>query len=92
MLGLQLIPICFVGLALGRLFRKQYLINQCRKVLEIYLPNKQVANHFLYRLLDSEIRIFARSSRTEMQTFIQNQAVNNFRWKFLVSLYPLKKE
>ncbi|WP_213105399.1 hypothetical protein [Candidatus Protochlamydia amoebophila] len=92
MLGLQLIPIFFVGLALGRLFRKQYLINRCRKVLENHLPNKQVANHFLYRLLDSEIRIFACSSRTEMQTFIQNQAVNNFRWKFLVSLYPFKKE
>jgi hypothetical protein len=87
LLGVQALPIFFLFLAFIRVIRKQKILDQCQKKLVQLFQDHKVATHVLYRLLDSEITLFARSSVEDIRSFIDDQATKNFRWKFLMISY-----
>lgn len=81
--------ICIFGLiafALIRLNLRHCQFNRCLEKLENLYENKEIASHLIYRLKDSEIKLFAKSSLEEIDAYRQSN--QNFRWKFLNNLYP----
>lgn len=87
--ALKLAPLVMIVLALMRLVYKQWVFANCeRKLIKLY-ANASDAAHLLYRLNDSEIRYFSRSSIDSIKTFMQEQAALSFRWQFLFRLYPI---
>lgn len=82
----KLIPFILVSLALGRLWHRHYLFKRClQKLKKIFPP--PIANHLLYRLRDREIKEFAHFSPVQIQNFMEKEAQNSFRWRFLKAVY-----
>lgn len=86
---MRLLPIMVIALALGRLAYRHHILNRCLHKLETTLPPLQ-AKLLLYRLRDSEIKLFRRISVKKIEEFIEDSSQHNFRWKFLKTLYPIK--
>lgn len=70
-------------LAFGRLTVSQRYYQRCVQQLSGLLPQ---STHLAYRLTDEEIRLFAKSSHSDIQAYIQSQ--KSFRWQFLKAVYP----
>lgn len=70
-----------------RLFWRQAIYRLCLKVSTLILKDRAKAAHFVYRLTDSEILLFSRSSKQKVVDYIEKQASTNFRWKFLKEIY-----
>ncbi|WP_068468662.1 hypothetical protein [Candidatus Protochlamydia phocaeensis] len=91
-IGLKLIPIALVFLALVRLGNRQRLFERALAQLNALYLDEQAARHLLYRLRDQEIELFATSTADGIRSFIQEYALQSFRWKFLLYNYPLPSD
>lgn len=86
----KILPIAMIVLALGRLIYRYQTFNRCLRKLEgLYSPSD--ARHLLYRLRDSEIKELSRLSLEKIQEFIDQEALQSFRWQFLKAVYPPTK-
>lgn len=88
-IGLSLwIPAILLFLAFLRLMWRRRRLNQCLSKLRLIFPND--ADHLLYRLRDEEIALFAHSPPDHIIKLMHQWALENFRWRFLVTLYPTR--
>lgn len=78
---LKLIPLGFLFLLFIRLFSNKTKLNRSFLKLKELLQSDEKANAFLYRLTDSEIENFSRSSLADIQDYIQKQS--DLRWQIL---------
>jgi len=84
--GVKFLPIGLIGLALGRLTYRHYLLKCCLQNLISFLPAVQ-AKHLLYRLRDCEIKQFSKFSGEKIKEFIEQASSQSFRWRFLKAVY-----
>lgn len=85
-LGIKLLPLIFIALAFTRLTYRHGTLKKCLQKLTSLFPPDQ-ARHLCYRLRDSEIQLFSKSTPVEIQKFIKNQADLSFRWLFFKTIY-----
>jgi len=85
-LWIKLLPVALVIFALGRLIYRHRILKRCSKNLEDFFPSLP-AQHLLYRLRDSEIKLFSKFSKEKIEKFIEKASRDTFRWRFLQALY-----
>jgi|GEM_PF-691357 len=85
----ELLPFLLIAFALGRVTYRWQVLTRCLGHLAALYSSPDEARHLLYRLRDSEIRQFSRSSPLKIQTLIEEAAKKSFRWRFLSALYPI---
>lgn len=84
--GMKLFPAALIGWAVGRLTYRHQTLNRCLGNLKELMPNDK-AEHLLYRLRDSEIKLFSSIPKEKIAEWIEQNSTNSFRWHFLKSLY-----
>lgn len=85
--GMKLFPAALIGWAMGRLTYRHHTLSQCLDKLKEFIPEGK-AEHLLYRLRDSEIKLFSSIPKDKILEWIDQQSTDSFRWRFLKSLYP----
>lgn len=86
-LWMKLILCGLVIFGIGRLWIRQSQLKKCLTRIKEIIPNKDNALAFVYRLTDSEIILFSKSSTEEIKLYINNKKDNELRWKVITLAY-----
>ena len=81
----KLLPLGLLGLALGRLWRRQRQFSHCLKTLQETVQDLSKARAILYRLTDREILLFGRFTPSEIKAYAKDEL--SLRWKLIKLAY-----
>ena len=74
-----------------RLWMSHSCFKRCLKKLRSVLKNEKTILPLMLRLTDQEILLFARSSSSEIQSYIAKASKEQLRWKMLALVYFSEK-
>ena len=84
---LKLLPLLFLGVGVGRLWRKQTTFDRCFDHLHLALNDIRKANAVIYRLCDEEIDKFSVFSPSEIQEYANAHKTLSLRWHVINKAY-----
>lgn len=84
---IKFIPIAMIAFALIRLWRLHSLFDQCFAHLRHILGDEEKANAVVYRLKDSEINYFAKTTPEEIKLYVSQSKDSSLRWRLIYLAY-----
>lgn len=85
------LPLAYLLFLLFRLIKIRMILNRAARRLFLFLKTKKRARSVLFRLTDSEIKMFSRMSPDKIGNYAKKMAATTLRWKMIYLAYFLKK-
>lgn len=83
--GCSVLPFLLLFGGMARLLRRRRILRATLQRLQELVGSQKKARHLLYRLTDEEVELFSTESPEEILSWVQQQQVHSFRWRFFLA-------